>query len=453
MQHRIKKGQVIQLQIDNMSHQGQGIGRIDDFVVFVEGALAGEKVIVKMDKVKKRYSKAHVIKIIEPSPDRITPQCPKALKCGGCNLQHMSYESQLAYKTQQVKDILKRMGHIDTNVFDTLGMKNPWNYRNKVQYVVGKIDGEPIAGFYEKGTHNIISLKECMIDNNISDKATKIILDWMKKYNISIYDRKRHKGLLRHIVTRKSFATRETMIILVINGHKIPKKQQLIDMLLQKEPNIKSIVINKNTKKTNVVLGRENTTIYGRDYITEKIGDIKFLISPSSFFQVNPIQTKVLYKKALEYAGLTGQEIVIDAYCGIGSITLFLAKKAKKVYGIEIVEEAIEDAKQNAKINNIKNTEFYQGKAEEIMPKLYRKGLKPNVIVVDPPRKGCDEKLLNTMVKMNPVRIVYVSCNPATLTRDLRFLEDEGYKTCKVQPVDMFPQTSHIECVAEIHRK
>lgn len=452
IKNNIKVGQSVEIYIDGMAHEGQGVGRAEGMAVFVEGALKGEKVVAKIDKLTKSYAIAHVEKILQASPERITPPCPYAEKCGGCTLQHLSYRAQLEFKTQKVRDSLERIGHIVTTIHETIGMAMPWRYRNKAQYPVGEEKRQVVLGFYEKRSHRLVSSDSCMIQNNISDKVADVVREWANRYRVPIYDEIKHKGLLRHVVTRVGIKTGDVMVILVINGEKIPFGRELIELLKQNIEGLKSIVLNINEKKTNVILGGENIVIFGSPYIYDYIGDIKFSLSPLSFFQVNPVQVEVLYNKALEYAGLTGEETVIDTYCGIGTITLFLAKRARKVYGIEIVGPAVEDARKNAKINDIDNVEFIQGTAEEVMPELVRKGIRADVIVMDPPRRGCDEKLLQAAVHMAPRTMVYVSCNPATLARDLRFLEDHGYKTQEVQPVDMFPQTYHTESVARIER-
>ena len=449
----IKIGKKYEVYIDNMAHEGQGVGRIEGVAVFVEGALTGEKVIAEIDKVSKNYVIGHVNQILEKSPDRIQPLCPYAEKCGGCSLQHLSYKGQLKYKKQKIKDNLERIGKIQTKVHETIGMENPQRYRNKAQFPVGIVEGKIVTGFYTPRSHDIIPIESCMIQHEISDNIARIIRNWIKEYGIHVYDEKTGKGLIRHVVTRVAFKTGEVMAVIVINGKNIPCKKQLIDTLKEDIKGLKSIVLNINTKRTNVIMGEKNITIYGSDNIIDYLNGIKFEISPLSFFQVNPIQTEVLYGKALEYADLNRNETVIDVYCGIGTISLFAAQKASFVYGIEIVEQAIQDAKRNADINGIKNVEFIAGEAERIMPELAGKGIKADVIIMDPPRKGCNISVLEAVVKMNPEKIVYVSCNPSTLARDLKYLENNGYKTIEVQPVDMFPYTYHIETVANLQRK
>lgn len=449
----IKAGKKYEVCIDNMAHEGQGVGRIEGVAVFVEGALTGEKIIAEIDKVSKNYVIGHVNQILNKSPDRIEPLCPYAGKCGGCSLQHLSYKGQLKYKKQKIKDNLERIGKIQAKVHETIGMEKPQRYRNKAQFPVGMVEGKTVTGFYTPRSHDIIPIESCMIQHEISDNIATIIRNWIKEYGIYVYDEKRGKGLIRHIVTRVAFKTGEVMAVIVINGKNIPCKKQLIHALKKDIKGLKSVVLNINTKRTNVIMGEKNITIYGSDNIIDYINDIKFEISPLSFFQVNPVQTEVLYGKALEYADLSRNETVIDVYCGIGTISLFAAQKASFVYGIEVIEQAVEDAKRNARINGIKNVEFISGEAEKIMPELADKGIKADVIIMDPPRKGCNISVLEALVKMNPEKIVYVSCNPSTLARDLKYLEDNSYKTIEVQPVDMFPFTYHVECVVNLQRK
>lgn len=453
MLHNIKVGENYEVYIDNMAHEGQGVGRIGGVATFVEGALIGEKVVAQIDKVYKNYVISHVVEILEKSHDRVKPLCSYANKCGGCSFQHLSYEGQLKYKTQKVKDNLERIGKVYTKVHEIIGMKEPQRYRNKAQFPVGMLDGEVVTGFYAPRSHDIVPIESCMIQNEISDNIARTVRNWIKKYNVSVYDEKAGKGLIRHIVTRVAFKTGEVMVILVVNGKHIPYKEQLIDALKKEIKGLKSVVLNINTKRTNVIMGKDNITIYGSDNIIDYIKDIKFEISPLSFFQVNPVQTEVLYGKVLEYADLKGNETVIDVYCGIGTISLFAAQKAFFVYGIEAVHQAVEDAKRNAYINGIKNVEFISGQAEKVMPELVDKGVKADVVIIDPPRKGCDIPVLEAIVNMNPQKIVYVSCNPSTLARDLRYLDDKGYKTMEVQPVDMFPYTHHVESVCLITNK
>ena len=443
----LEKNSIYTIEIEDLGHSGEGVGKIDGFTVFVHGAIPGDYVKIKLTTLKKNYGIGKIIEILRPSQDRVEPRCPLANICGGCQIMHMDYRAQLDIKRKRVEETLERIGKINTTVHPTIGMENPYEYRNKAQFPVGIVDGQAVLGFYKKGTHDIVRTDYCHIQAPVNIEIIKIIKEYIKKYDISVYNEKTRKGLLRHVVTRVGFKTGELMVVLITNGKELPYKNELIEMLRTYIKGLKTIVHNINDKNTNVIFGRESRTIYGEDKISDYIGDLKFKISDQSFFQVNPIQTEKLYEKTLEYALLTGEENVFDIYCGTGSISLFLAQQAKKVIGVEVVETAIENAKENAKINNIHNTEFYVGKAEEVIPKLYEKGLKADVVVVDPPRKGCEEIVLETIAKMEPKRIVYVSCNPASLARDLAYLEERGYKTLEVQPVDMFGHTAHVESI------
>lgn len=449
----IEKNDEFELDIEDLSHEGNGIGRYEGYTLFVPGALPGEKVRVRATKLKKQYGFARLMEVIRPSEDRIDPVCPVFKRCGGCTLQHTSYEAQLAFKRRLVEENLRRIGKIEgVPVHRTIGMVNPWRYRNKAQVPFGEEEGGLVGGFYAMRTHEIIDVEECLIQHETTDLIVKKVKQIAKKYGITAYREEDHKGLLRHVVTKVGFATDEVMMVLVTNGETIPNQDAFVGELSESIPGVKSIVQNINTKRTNVIFGDKTVVLWGEPTIVDRIGKIKFAISARSFYQVNPVQTERLYSKALEYAQLTGEETVIDAYCGIGTISLFLAQKAKHVYGVEIVPDAIEDARRNAELNGMENVTFEVGEAETVIPRWYEEGHKADVIVVDPPRKGCDEALLRTMIEMKPERIVYVSCNPSTLARDLRVLEDGGYRTVEVQPVDMFPQTTHVECVAWITR-
>ena len=435
--------------IVDIGQGGVGIGKYEGFTVFVDGGLVQDKIKVKITKSKKNYAVGDMIEIIEKSPFRVARKCSENLRqCGGCQIQELDYQKQLDIKTNEVKQVISRIGKLDDVVIhDTLGMEHPFRYRNKAQFPIQKKDNMPVIGFYKKKSHDLISTDECIIQHEVNDKIIKIIKTYIRAYNVSIYDEKTHKGLLRHVVTKVGFTTGEVMIVLVANGKKLPYLKELASVLKENIPGFKTLVVNVNTQKTNVILGKENIVAYGDGMIRDYIGELVFEISPLSFFQVNPLQTEVLYNKALEYANLGENDTVFDIYCGIGTISLFLAQKAKKVYGIEIVEDAIKDAKRNAKINNMDNVEFYVGKAEEVVPKMYKEGKRANVVVVDPPRKGCDEKVLDTIISMQPDRVVYVSCNPSTLARDLAYLNERGYKCHEIQPVDMFPHSVHVENV------
>jgi 23S rRNA (uracil1939-C5)-methyltransferase len=441
--------------IVDIGQGGVGVGKYEGFTVFVEGGLLQDKVKVKINKSKKNYAVGDIVEIIEKSPFRVDRICSDELKdCGGCQIQELSYNKQLELKTNEVKQVVARIGKLENvDIHETMGMENPCRYRNKAQFPIQNINGEPAIGFYKKKSHDVIPTDMCVIQHDINDKIIKIIKTYIQAYNISIYNENTHTGVLRHLVTKVGFTTNEVMVVLVANGTNLPHLNELASILEENIPGFKTLVLNVNKAKTNVILGKENKVIYGNGKINDYIGDLVFEISPLSFFQVNPVQTEVLYNKALEYAELKENDTVFDIYCGIGTISLFLAQKATKVYGIEIVEDAIKDAKINAKLNNLNNVEFYVGKAEEVVPKMYSEGKTANVVMVDPPRKGCDEKVLDTIVSMQPDRVVYVSCNPSTLARDLAYLDERGYKCIEIQPVDMFPHTMHVECVAKIVKK
>lgn len=449
----VKKNNIYNLSITGMGTKGEGIGKINNFTIFVTGAILGEEVEVNIIKVNKNYAIGKLLNIVIPSSNRVEPCCDIYTKCGGCQLQHMSYKEQLKFKRQKVKDTLLRLGGVDVEVEQVLGMEAPYRYRNKVQLPIAKENGKVNIGFYAPRSHNIIDLKSCIIQDERADKIIKILREWIEEFNITIYDEKEHKGKLRHIMVRSGFRTGEIMIVLVTKDKKLPYKEELINKLTHNLQGIVSIIQNINPQNTNVVLGKESFVLWGNDKIIDYIGNLKFIITPLSFFQVNPMQTEVLYNKALEYADLKGNEVVFDAYCGTGTISLLLSQKAQKVYGVEVINEAIESAKLNAKENNVDNVDFVVGKSEEVIPELIEKGIKANVVVVDPPRKGCERALLESIAKMCPEKIVYVSCDPATLARDLGILEKLGYKTMRVQPVDMFAQTYHIECVIGMQRK
>ena len=453
MEAVIQKNEHFDIEIIDMGEGGEGIGKINDFTLFIPGVLIGDLVEVRVIKVKKSYGYGKMVKLIKPSPFRQEAGCTLHGKCGGCQLQHMKYEAQLKWKQKKVENCLKRIGKLEgVEVQPTLGMKEPYRYRNKAQYPIRKEDGKVLMGFFAPRSHRLVSITDCPIQHDENARIMEIVRKFLEDYNISIYNEEAHKGLVRHLVIKTGYHADEIMVCLVINGNKLPHSEQLVKAL-QEVPQICSVILNHHIEKSNVILGDHCTVLAGKPNIIDYIGPLKFNISPLAFFQVNPHQTEVLYQKALEYAELTGEEIVWDAYCGIGTISLFLAQKAKKVYGVEIIPEAIENAKENAKLNNISNTEFFAGKAEEVIPDLYKKGVIADTIVVDPPRKGCDIKLLETLKAMAPQKIVYVSCDPATLARDLAYLTNEaGYKVEKVQPVDMFPHTTHVETVVKLSK-
>lgn len=514
----VEKNAEYEADIVGMGHEGEGVGRVNGFTLFIPGALPGERARVKVLKVKKQFGYAKLLEVLTPSEDRVAAPCPIYDKCGGCQLQHFSYEAQLRWKRQLVIDNLERIGKlrvsdrlngegseleergqavreqskparsntdsresdsavIDLNntflvnsggsnfgdfssessdagvvVYPTLGMSNPWRYRNKAQVPFGEERGGLIGGFYAQGSHRIIDMEQCLIQHEANDYVIARIKELGRQLGITAYQEETHRGLLRHVVVKVGFRTGETMVVLITNGRSIPRVDEWIAGIRAVLPDVVSIVQNINTARTNVIFGAETQVLWGQEHIYDYIGDVKFAISARSFYQVNPVQTEALYAKALEYAGLTGDEIVIDAYCGIGTISLFLARHARKVYGVEIVSEAISDAKRNAELNGIANVDFGVGRAEEIIPAWQRAGMHADVVVVDPPRKGCDAALLASILAMRPRRIVYVSCNASTLARDLRLLEDGGYRTVCAQPVDMFPHTAHVECVIGMQR-
>lgn len=450
----LSKNKEYVVDIVDIGQGGVGIGKYEGFTVFVEGGLIQDKVKVRINKSKKNYAVGDIVEIIEKSPFRVDRICSDDLKdCGGCQIQELDYNKQLELKTNEVKQVISRIGKLENvEIHETIGMQSPCRYRNKAQFPIQNINGSTAIGFYKKKSHDVIPTDMCVIQHDINDKIIKIIKTYIQAYNVSIYNEMTHTGVLRHLVTKVGFTTNEVMVVLVANGTNLPHLNELASVLKENIPGFKTLVLNVNKAKTNVILGKENKVIYGNGKINDYIGDLVFEISPLSFFQVNPVQTEVLYNKALEYAELKENDTVFDIYCGIGSISLFLAQKATKVYGIEIVEDAIKDAKINAKLNNLNNVEFYVGKAEEVVPKMYSEGKTANVVVVDPPRKGCDEKVLDTIVSMKPDRVVYVSCNPSTLARDLAYLDERGYKCVEIQPVDMFPHTMHVETVAKLRR-
>ena len=454
----IEKNKEYILDIVSQGYEGEGIAKINDsFTVFIEGALKGERVNVRIVKSKKSFAYGKLLEVIEPSLERCEAKCSIHKRCGGCKLQYSTYKEQLNFKFERVKDCITKIGKLDESIVQfPLGMDEPWRYRNKVQLPIGMVNGELKIGFFAPRSHEIIDMETCLIQDEIADKVVGITRTWIKKNNIKPYNidgKYDETGILRHIMIRRGFTTNEVMVVLVTNGSKLPNKDEFISLITENIPGIKSIVQNINSKPTNVILGQECITLWGESTISDYIGEFKFNISPLSFFQVNPVQTEVLYNKALEYAGLTGDETVFDAYCGTGTITLFLSQKAKKVYGVEIIPQAIENANINAKENNVNNVEFFVGESEVVIPDLINKGIKADVVVVDPPRKGCDVKLLNAITNIDAKKIVYVSCDPSTLARDLAILEGNGYKTVRVQPVDMFPHTAHIETCVLLQRR
>ena len=450
-----RKNDLVTLEIEDCGIDGEGIGKADGFTVFVKDAVIGDTVTAKIIKAKKNYGYGRLMEVLKPSPYRVEPKCEFARQCGGCQLQALSYDKQLVFKTNKVKGHLERIGGFtDIPMEPIIGMDELFHYRNKAQFPVGRNkEGKIVTGFYAGRTHNIIENRDCALGVAENKEVLDRVIAHMEKYGIEPYNEATGKGLVRHVLIRYGYFTKEVMVCLILNGNKLPKEEQLVKSLCE-IPGMTSITINVNKKRSNVILGEEIRLLWGQEYITDRIGDISYQISPLSFYQVNPMQTQKLYAKALEYADLHGQETVWDLYCGIGTISLFLAQKAKFVRGVEIVPAAIENAKENAKLNGLENTEFFVGKAEEVLPREYKKnGVYADVIVVDPPRKGCDETLLETMIEMNPERIVYVSCDSATLARDLKYLCERGYELRKVCPVDQFGMTVHVETVVLLSHK
>ena len=456
----MNKNDIVTVEITDIGVSGEGIGHVDGYTLFIKDAVIGDVVEAKVMKAKKNYGYARLMKVITPSEYRVEPKCAFARRCGGCQIQEMSYDRQLVFKDQKIRGNLERIGgftkdQIDTVMQPVVGMEPPFGYRNKAQFPFGTDkEGNPITGFYAGRTHDIIANTDCALGVEQNKEILEIILQYMRENKIKSYDEKTGKGLIRHALIRYGFKTKEIMVCLVVNGKKLPKAERLIEKLIQIE-GMTSVTISPNTRRDNVIMGDSYEILWGQGYITDYIGNVKYQISPLSFYQVNPVQTEKLYGLALEYADLKGDETVWDLYCGIGTISLFLAQKAKQVYGVEIVPQAIDDAKENAKINAIDNAEFFVGKAEEVLPEYYAEYEREHngetahadVIVVDPPRKGCDETLLETIVKMQPEKVVYVSCDSATLARDLKYLCANGYEIRMCRGVDQFPQSVHVETV------
>jgi 23S rRNA (uracil1939-C5)-methyltransferase len=540
----VRLGDEYDADIVGIGHEGEGVGRVNGFTLFVHGALPGERVRARVVRLKKQYGYAELVRVLRESPDRQTAPCPAFPECGGCQLQHLNVDAQLVWKRRIVIDNLRRIGKLtvreeeeapesvvasgrggegdgaaaqgDTGgsggpssapsacdeaagevvrapsrqsqpaseasggvderepgvpahhapapsseqaadsgvvVRPVIGMADPWRYRNKVQVPIGEREGGLVGGFYARASHRIVDTDQCLIRHEAGDAVVRRVKAAARELGISAYDPATHRGLLRHVIVKVGYRTGELMVVLVTNGTSIPNADRFVAAIREAVPGVASVCQNIHTARTNVVLGERTVTLWGRDVIYDYIGDIRFAISARSFYQVNPIQTEILYRKAVEYAGLTGRETVIDAYCGIGTISLFLAKHAKRVYGVEAVADAIADARRNAALNGIDNVEFTVGLAEEVLPAWKAQGIRADVIVVDPPRKGCDSALLDTIIAMRPERVVYVSCNPSTLARDLLILEDGGFRTVEVQPVDMFPHTAHVECVVLLMRE
>lgn len=439
--------------IDN-GFAGEGIAKINDFTIFIPNTLKGEKVKVLIVKVLKSHAFGKIVEILEKSQDRVESDCNTYKRCGGCDLRHVKYEKTLEMKQNAVQSLVNKTLKNKINVKETLGMDNPYYYRNKAQYPVGvNKDGKTQIGVFANRTHEIIPIQECLIQNKKSQELANFIIKFINDNNISVYNEKNQNGLIRHIVTKVGIKTNEIMCIIVINGKNIPKEKELVKQIIDKFPEVKTVVKNINMKNTNVIMGKENTNIYGEGYINDKLGEYIFKISPHSFYQVNPIQAEKLYNIGVKAAQISKNNVVFDLYCGIGTISLFMSKYAKKVYGIEIVEQAIEDAKENAKINNVENAEFIAGDVEKVLDDLInKKNVIPDIIMIDPPRKGMDENSIKNILKISPKKLVYISCNPATLVRDLAEFE-EKYIIKTIEPVDMFPYSKHVECVSVLELK
>ena len=462
--YSMNKNEKIIVTIEDIGVNGEGIGKVEGYTLFAKDAIIGDTVEAVITKPKKTYAYAKMINIIEPSEHRVVAKCPVARQCGGCQIQELSYEAQLEFKNKKVRGNLERIGGFSPELLDEImepicGMAEPFYYRNKAQFPIGTDkEGKIVTGFYAGRTHQIIPNTDCALGVPVNREILQLILDYMNECHVTAYSEETGRGLVRHVLIRYGFKTKEIMVCLVVNGDNLPHSEKLVDKLAKIE-GMTSITYSVNRENTNVIMGKEIGLLWGQGYITDYIGDVKYQISPLSFFQVNPVQTEKLYGLALEYADLKGEETVWDLYCGIGTISLFLAQKAKKVYGVEIVPQAIKDARNNAKINGIENAEFFVGKAEEVLPEYYAqyereqgKRAYADVIVVDPPRKGCDEMLLQTMVQMQPERIVYVSCDSATLARDLKYLCENGYELKKCRAVDQFPMTTHVESVVLLQK-
>ena len=447
------KGRTYELQIDRLGTSGEGVGRYENFTVFVPNALPGENVSVIIEEVKNSYARGRIKQILHESVDRVAPLCELYEECGGCQLQHFSYEAQLRAKRAQVVDALTHIGKFpQIPVMETLRAEEPWNYRNKMQFPIGRNSGKIVIGCFAQGSHRIINTENCHIQRAENNDLANAAREIAEQLHIPVYNEDTHKGVLRHIVGRVG-RSNDLMAVIVTATKQLPRAKDFVRMMRERLPNLVSVHQNIQTYRNNVIMGRDTQLLWGRPTIIDSLGRLNFHISPRSFFQVNTRQAERLYEQALAYADLHGTETVIDAYCGTGTITLFLAQKARKVYGIEIVQPAILDARKNARDNHIKNAEFIVGDATTVMPALYKQGIRPDVVVVDPPRAGCTETVLRTFANMKPQRIVYVSCNPATLARDLAILKELGYLAQEVQPVDLFPQTSHVENVCLLRKQ
>lgn len=450
----VKKNEEYVVDIIDNGYEGEGIAKIEGFTIFVNGVIKGERCKIAITKVTSSHGFARLIEILKKSEYRVEPDCFTYKRCGGCSLRHIDYDETLNIKQEKVQNLVNKTLKNKIEVNRTLGMGNPYNYRNKAQYPVGTDkSGRPIFGIFANRTHEIIPIQECHIQKRISCEIADFVLSEMEKFNISVYNEKTGKGLVRHIITKVGVITNEIMVIIVINGKEMPHELTLANNIIDKFPQVKTVVKSINMKNTNVIMGQKNFSIVGRGYITDRLGDFVFKISPMSFYQVNPVQAEALYNIAIEKANITKDDVVCDLYCGIGTIGIFASKFAKKVYGIEIVSQAIEDARVNANLNKINNIEFICGDVEEAFDELIKKEkVKPDVIIVDPPRRGLDVKTIGNIMKLKTSRVVYISCNPATMVRDLKLME-ELYEVVEVQPVDMFPFTTHVECCAVMGRR
>ncbi len=449
----VEIGDVVTIKLDDLASGGDAVGRKDGFTIFVPQGVPEDVVKVRIIKAKKTYAKGEIIEVVKASKNRIVPECKKADLCGGCQIAQINYQAQLDYKRKIVKDAIERIGGLKgVKINPVKGMDNPFFYRNKAQFPLGVKDDGIITGFYAPGTHQIVEMDDCRIQHPLINRIVREAIELVEEYQLSIYDEKEDMGLLRHLVVRVGVCTNQALLIFVTNDNKFPQGRELAERLMDNIPELAGVQQNINRGKTNVVLGKITKTLSGNDYIIDYIGEVKYKISPLSFFQVNTLQTEILYDQVVEYAQLTGEEKVVDAYCGLGSISLYLADKVKKVYGIEVVGEAIKMAQENARLNGIDNCDFRAGKVRDILPDL-QDGFKPDLIIVDPPRKGCHQDVLDEFAEIEPDKIIYVSCNPASLARDLKRLNALGYGVVEIQPVDMFPQTYHVESVALIKRR
>ena len=449
-QHKypVYKGQVLEVDIVGYTSEGHGVARVEGLAVFVTGALEGERVKIRIAHLGHTAAYGDILEILQPSPHRVEPECPYFADCGGCTFHHMDYEEELRAKAQRVKDAMNRIGGLALEEMPITGSPAVTNYRNKAQYPVGLVKGKAQAGFFRQRTHEVVPVKQCLIQGEEADQARETVVRWMQEYNVPVYDEKTHKGLVRHIYVRTARATGQVLVCLVINGDRIPQEKQLVNNLLKAVNNLHTVCLSIHKKPGNTVLGDKFVTLHGPGYIEDILCGLRFRLSPRSFYQVNRDQAERLYEKAIEKAGLTGNETVLDLYCGTGTITLALSRHAKQVIGVEIIPAAIVDAKENAVRNQIENAEFFCADASQAAKKFAEEGIRPDVIVVDPPRKGIDQQVVDAMVTMAPQRIVYVSCDPATLARDLKRLEEQGYKTVEAEALDMFPRCHHVESVA-----